>query len=96
MAFEHEASRLRKLACNPGVLVWWTRHGEDERNKDGITKVDVCNMLKRCRVTNVEDSGEEQTWRAEGTDIDGRSLVAIVVAYEDDAEIKVITTWIRR
>jgi hypothetical protein len=94
MPFEDEASRLRKLARNPNVLVWWTDHAEIERKKDRIAKIDVQNMLKRCRVSNVEDTGGEEGWRAEGTDIDGRRIVAIVVPYEDDPpEIKVVTTW---
>jgi hypothetical protein len=65
-----------------------------KRKKDRIAKIDVQNMLKRCRVSNVEDTGGEEGWRAEGTDIDGRRIVAIVVPYEDDPpEIKVVTTW---
>jgi hypothetical protein len=68
MAFESEASRLRKLARNPNVLVWWTGHGGVERNKDDVAKIDVHNMLKRCRVTNVEDSeGEQHGGRKEQT-----------------------------
>jgi hypothetical protein len=94
MPFENEAARLRKLARQPSTNVWWTYHGEDERNDDGIAKIDVHNMLKRCLVSNVEDTDGEETWRAEGTDIDGRRIAAIVVAYEDDPpEIKIITTW---
>jgi hypothetical protein len=55
-------------------------------------------MLKRCSVSNVEDTDGEQTWRAEGTDIDGRRIVAIVVAYEDEEypAIKIITTWAKK
>jgi hypothetical protein len=39
-----------------------------------------------------------RTWRAEGSDIDGRSIAAIVVAYEDDnnPEIKILTTWAKK
>ena len=98
MAFENEASRLRDLARDPNVLVWWKRHADEERQKDGIAKIDVHNMLKRCMVTNVEETDGEETWRAEGKDIDGRSIAAIVVAYEDEhnPEIKIITTWAKK
>jgi hypothetical protein len=77
------------------VLFWWTAHAEKERRKDNIAKIDVHNMLRRCSISNVEDTGSEEGWRAEGTDVDGRSIVAIVVAYEDNAspEIKIVTTW---
>ena len=97
MAFEDEASRLRALARRSDVTVWWSDHAEDERNKDGIAKIDVHKMLQRCSVSNVEDTDGEEGWRAEGTDIDGRRIAAIVVAYEDDPpEIKIITTWARK
>jgi len=97
MAFESEAARLRKLARRPDVLVWWRDHAEDERAKDGIAKLDVQNMLKRCQVSNVEDTDGEECWRAEGKDIDGRPITAIVVAYEDDPpEIKIVTCWVRK
>ena len=94
MAFENEAARLRKLARRPDVTVWWRDHADDERKKDGIAKIDVHNMLKRCSISNVEETDGEECWRAEGTDIDGRRIAAVVVAYEDEPpEIKIITTW---
>jgi hypothetical protein len=94
MAFENEAARLRKLAKRSDVTVWWTDHAEIERKKDNIAKIDVQNMLKRCSISNVEDTDGEEGWRAEGSDIDGRRIAAIVVAYEDEPpEIKIVTTW---
>ncbi len=75
--------------------VFFTDHAEIERKKDGIEKLDAVNMLGRCSVSLVEtnkDNGEEE-WRAEGSDNDGRKITAVVVAYEDVAEVKVVTTW---
>jgi hypothetical protein len=94
MAFESEASRLRALARRPDVKVWWTKHADEEREKDNIAKLDAQNMLKRCSVSNIEKTDGEECWRAEGKDIDDRRIAVIVVAYEDDPpEIKIITTW---
>ncbi len=94
MSFENEAARLRKLARRSDVTVWWTDHAEIERNKDNIAKLDVHNMLKRCSISKVEETDGEECWRAEGTDIDGRRIAAIVVAYEaEPPEIKIVTTW---
>jgi hypothetical protein len=94
MSFENEAARLRKLARRADVTVWWTDHAEVERDKDNIAKLDVHNLLKRCRVSKVEETDGEECWRAEGTDIDGRAIAAEVVAYEDEPpEIKIVTTW---
>ncbi len=98
MAFENEASRLRTLARNPHVLFGWTNHADDERRKDNIAKLDVHNMLKKCLVSNVEITDGEDTWRAEGKDIDARPIAAVVVAYEDEnsPEIKILTTWVKK
>ena len=52
-------------------------------------------MLGRCTISLIEtnkDNGEEE-WRAEGTDSAGRKITAVVVVYEDIAEVKVVTTW---
>lgn len=82
---------------NDGAYVWYTRHAEhDELPADEIAKIDIENMLRRCVVSIVEDSGGEETWRAQGPDIDGRQITAVVVAYEDDNSIKVITGWAGR
>ena len=91
--FENEASRLRGLAVNPAVRFRWTFHAEKELLKDEIPKIDILNMLKRCRVTLVEMSKGEETWRAEGRDADGREITAVVVVYEDAILIKIITCW---
>lgn len=93
MPFKHEAGRLREIARRG--TVFFTKHADIERKKDGIERLDVVNMLSRCTVSLVEtdpESGEEEL-RAEGTDSDGRKIVAVVVIYEDTVEVKVITTW---
>jgi hypothetical protein len=97
MAFENEAARLRKIAVRPDATVWWTDHADVERLKDNIAKLDVHNMLKRCSISKVEETDGEECWRAEGTDIDSRRIVAEVVAYEGEPpEIKIVTTWARK
>lgn len=96
MAFEHEAARLRRLAKNADVLFWWTDHAEIERRNDNIAKIDIQNMLKRCMIANVEDTGGEEGYRAEGTDVDGRRIFAIVVAYDEPPEIKIVTVWAKK
>jgi hypothetical protein len=60
--------------------------------KDSIVKIDIENMLRRCRVTLVEFKSEKE-WRAEGTDSDSRRIAAVVVASEREIEIKIITAW---
>lgn len=95
MSHLHEAGRLRRAARDPRTLIWFTGHGGQERLNDGISKIDVTNMLGRCLVTLVEiakDSGEEE-WRAEGTDIDGRKITAVVVMNEEAKEIRIVTAW---
>ncbi|WP_421935890.1 DUF4258 domain-containing protein [Phenylobacterium sp.] len=90
---EDAASRLRAM-MNNGASVWYTRHAErDELPADGIAKIDVENMLRRCSVGLIEDRGGEETWHAQGKDNDGRALTVVVVAYDDTNSIKVITGW---
>ncbi len=88
-----EASKLRSLARRKGVRFLYRRHAEQELRKDNIPKIDVENMLRRCQVSMVEERDGELTRRAEGTDVDGRPIVAIVVPYEDEGAIKIITGW---
>lgn len=90
---DDEASALRALARKPGARFLYRRHAEVELQKDDIPKIDVENMLRRCRVTMIEERGGELTRRAEGTDINGRLIVVIVVPYEADVSVKIITGW---
>lgn len=96
MAFEFEASEIRKAASSPSVRFLYRRHAEQELQKDDVSKIEVENMLRRCRVTKVEQSGNDVTRRAEGTDATGRPLVTEVVLYREEIVIKVITGWIRK
>jgi hypothetical protein len=91
--YENEASRLRQLASASDVRIRFTKHAKEEAAKDGIPEIDVLNMLTRCRVTLVEISGADDTWRAEGTDSNGRRITAVVVAFEVLRLIRVITCW---
>ena len=93
MNYGHEGSKLRALARRDGVRFWYRSHAESELRDDNIPKIDVENMLRRCRVTMVEEREGELTRRAEGTDADGRRIAVIVVPYEDTGIIKVITGW---
>ena len=91
---EDAAGRLRRLARNPNIRFLYRRHAEVELRADGIEKLDLANMLRRCWVSRSEISGREQTHRAEGTDGAGRPIAAVVVMYEEVPAIKVITGWV--
>lgn len=91
--YEAEASRLRELARQESVRFLYTKHAEVELAKDGISKLEIQRMLRRCRVSLIEESRGEETWRAEGSNLDGRSITAVVVAYEDRVIIKIVTGW---
>lgn len=94
--FEDEASRLRRMAQNEAVRFAYRKHALEEMEKDRVHRIDVENMLRRCRVTLVEESKGEVTWRAEGKDTEGRNIAAVVVAYEGVIKIKIITAWAKR
>ena len=69
MPYEHEAGQLRKIARRG--TIFYTDHAETERRKDQIEKIDIANMLSRCRVTLVETnkSNGEEEWRAEEQEV---------------------------
>ena len=60
---DDEGSRLRSLARHLGIRFLYRVHAEQELAKDGIPKIDVENMLRRCRVSMVEKRGGELTRR---------------------------------
>jgi hypothetical protein len=91
--FENEASHLRNLARKKNVEFYYVNHALVEMKNDDIAKIDIENMLRRCRVTLVEDKKGEETWRAEGNDYNGRPIVATIVAYEDAIVVKIVTAW---
>jgi hypothetical protein len=96
MPFESEASRLRRLAKNSEVVFVYRPHAEKAMKDDELYKIDVENMLRRCSVANVEDSDGEEAWRAYGSDGNGRKFFTIVVPYEDDLSVKVITVFVEK
>jgi hypothetical protein len=96
MPFENEASTLRRLAKNNDVIFVYRPHAERAMKDDDLYKIDIENMLRRCSVVNVEDSEGEEAWRAYGSDGDGRKFFAIVVPYEEDPSIKVITVFVEK
>lgn len=96
MPFVNEASTLRRLAQNGEIVFVYRPHALSAMKDDDLFKIDVENMLRRCSVVNVEDSEGEVAWRAYGSDGDGRKFFAIVVPYEEDPSIKVITVFVEK
>lgn len=93
MPYKAQSSKLRMMARAEPRFVW-TNHAIEEMAKDSIFKIDIMKMLQRCIVTLIETKQEEE-WRAEGKDNDGRGLTAVIVVYESQKKIKVITAWVR-
>lgn len=95
--FDDESERLRSLASS-GARVFFRDHAVKEAVNDGLARIDVEEMLCVCTVTRVGESQGEESWRAEGEDFDGRTVVAVVVPYEtaSPAYIKVITCWVKK
>lgn len=91
--FHDEGRRIRSLAKNDAINFTYRRHALDEMRKDNITKPDVEFMLRSCRVNCVEQNRFEETWNVYGRDADGRAVQAVVVAYEEEVLIKIITAW---
>lgn len=91
--FHDETSRLHILANDSLILFAYTHHAMKEMRKDQLVKQDVEYVLRRGVVQKVELNRGEETWNVVGSDTDERLLQIVIVPYEREIEIKVITTW---
>lgn len=93
--FNHETSRLRTLANDSSTNFAYTRHATTEMMNDQISKPDVEWVLKRSAVRQVEFDSQrnEDTWNVRGKDLDERLIEIVIVAYQNEARIKIITTF---
>lgn len=85
--------RLHELAKRSETGFRYTRHALDEMRADQVSKLDVHYVLKRCPVVRVEQNRMEETWNVRGRDADGRMIEIVLVAYERELKIKIITVW---
>jgi len=88
-----ETRRLKALAADPNVRFKWTGHALKEMTKDQIYRDDVKSVLKKGLVHRVEYNQFEETWNCRGADLDGRKIEVVVVVYDGEVCIKVVTTW---
>lgn len=84
--------RTAQRCVEQGRGFWWTKHGLQSLD-EGCSTDDYEKMLTICQVTLVENK-KDVLWRAEGTDVDGMKLVAVVAVYEERVVIKIVTTFI--
>lgn len=91
--FHDEAKRLRTLAKKDGVTVAFSPHAEKEMRKDGITRVDILSILKRCAVTRCELYALEWRWTATGRTCDDENIEIVCIPEEELIRIDVITIW---
>ncbi len=91
-AYHDQGARLRNLATEPGVLVFYRLpHAERRMRKRGISKPDVKSTLMAGAVVNVEWDVFEERWTVQGHDKDGRLIRVVVVVNEEKCEIDVVT-----
>jgi len=89
--YHDEARRLRTLASNENVLVFFSPHAEGQMAKRKISKIDIMSILKRSSVVNSEFVDYEERWTAQGPDADGRVIHVVGVARERELSIDVVT-----
>lgn len=95
MALPHyvtETQILHQIVRDPACRFRWTRHALDQMEERKISEPDV-----ECALTNgqviLEERKSDVLWRVKGNDIDGNNIEIVVAVYEDDIEIKVVTTF---
>ena len=88
---QHKSSVLRQIAQN---CEWvWRKHALTEMRKAGISRLDIIRICQKGAVIKCEMNMGEETCNVEGSDLDGRRIVVVVVVYKDAIKIKVITAW---
>lgn len=91
-SFISETQILIKIARNPKRRFKWTNHGRKSLIDDGRITKDIEDGLTNCRVIFVEWK-KDALWHAVGQDLDGKEFTAVVVVYEEEILIKIVTTF---
>jgi hypothetical protein len=91
--YHDEGRRLRAVAKDRLVRFAYTTHALAELRKDQLTKVDVEFVLKRAAIVGIGSSKGEETWNAQGRDTDERLVEIVIVLYEYEKKIKIVTAW---
>ncbi|GEO80811.1 DUF4258 domain-containing protein [Pararhodospirillum oryzae] len=94
--FPAHTKRLHALVSAHDCGFKYTFHALEEMTKADILRNDVEYVLRRATVQKVEQNQFEETWNCVGSDMDERRLEIVVVAYEREIKIKIITAWVRR
>ena len=91
--FGHQSSTLRSLARNPATDIAFTRHAAERMMQRQVTKLDVVAALRKGKVIDIALREGETCWLTTGDDLDGRTLGIVVVPYQSESVIKVITVF---
>jgi hypothetical protein len=84
-----EARKLAKQIIEIGS-VGFTKHAEEEMAKDKLAAVDVINVLRGGSYAEAE--WENAGWRHQVF----TQRIAVVIEFESDSELTVITAWRKR
>jgi hypothetical protein len=87
-----ETKTLRAVARDKRCRFIWTKHALEEVAKDGRTTNDVETSLMNGQVI-LHEQKKDLLWRSVGKDIDGNRIQVVVAVFEEEVEIKVITTF---
>lgn len=91
-SLQHIASMIRSIASGPFTLKM-TKHAKRQMLERDINYSDIKTVLKHCIVTKEDLEKGEWVFNAQGTNIDGETIVFVVVPYEKEIKIKVISSW---
>jgi Domain of unknown function (DUF4258) len=91
-ALEVNAARKRiSFILRSGQFIYYTRHSREEMEKDGLTEVDVANVLRAGHITEPAEL-EKGTWRYRVH----TNTLWVVVAFRSETELTVVTVWRKR
>lgn len=92
MAFHDEGRRLRALASDPDIDIFFSVHARRRMGERKVAKFVVERIIGAGSVIDVEcPLGGEERWTAQGMDADGRAIHVVLIPREAEIEIDVIT-----
>jgi hypothetical protein len=92
MAFHDEGRRLRALASDPDIQIFYSGHAELRMAEREISRFVVDRIIRAGSVIDVEcPLGSDERWKAQGMDTNGRTIHVVLIPHEAEIEIDIIT-----
>lgn len=97
MSRMHLIERQRRLrqALDDGYRIEYSRHGEAQMLERSIERGDVERVIRQGSVIGLDMDPRHpvETWRVQGTTLDGERLTVVIALYGDRLVIRMVTAF---